>query len=67
MNEKEMIEIFEEYEKNFNVWLYSAWNFDSVDWIGLAEEAKRCIQNNSPMTEETKMRYFEQLENGKIY
>lgn len=67
MNEERMIEIFSEYEKKFGIWLYSAWDFDSVDWEGLIKEAEKCVQNNMPMTEETRMQYFEQMENGKIY
>lgn len=62
-----MMQVFKDYEKKFGVWLYSAWDFDSVDWEGLAAEAEKSIQNGHPMTDDVKYTYFDQLEDGKIY
>ena len=66
MNEKEMMQVFEEYEKTFGEWLYSAWDFDIVDWVGLAKVAEKCIQQNEPMTDEIKSKYIH-LDDDKIY
>ena len=46
--------VFSKYEKKFGDNLYSAWDFDSVDWIGLAKEAESCISHNQKLTEEQK-------------
>lgn len=67
MDNKKMMRIFEDYESRFGEWLYSAWDFDSVNWKGLAEEAERCIHEGKPMTDEIKEKYFGQLEDDKIY
>ena len=67
MDKKKMMRIFEAYEETFGEWLYSAWDFELVDWIGLAREAEKCIQRNKPMTEETKNKFFEQFDEGKVY
>lgn len=67
MDGKEIMQIFENYEKSFGEWLYSAWDFESVDWIALAQEAEKCIQQNTAMTDKTKAKFFDQLEQGKVY
>ena len=67
MDNEKMMQIFEDYEAKFGVWLYSAWDFDSVDWKGLAKEAEKCIQDGNPMTDEVTEKFLKQLDDGKIY
>lgn len=64
---KHMMDVFTEYEKKFGEWLYSAWDFNSVDWDGLAELAEKSIENGKPLTDEQKNQFFETFEDGKVY
>lgn len=61
------LHVFKKYEKKFGVNLYCAWDFSSVDWIGLANAAEQSIKNNSPLTDEQKSKYYEQFTEGMIY
>ena len=42
--------IFKEYEKKFTLNLYCAWDFDTVDWLGLAKAAEQAIKSGAPLT-----------------
>lgn len=64
---KHMMEVFTEYEKKFGEWLYSAWDFDSVDWDGLVQAAEKSIQDNKPMSDEEKQKFFGEYEDDKVY
>lgn len=59
--------IFKEYEAKFGVWLYCAWDYDSVDWDGLAKAAEQSIADNSPLTDEQVSKYHGEFEKDKIY
>ena len=67
MTNKRIMEIFKEYEDKFGEWLYTAWNFDSVDWQGLAAEAEKCIKQNTPMKDKVKQSYLEHFDSDKVY
>ena len=66
-NAKMVWDIFKEYEAKFGKWLYCAWDFDSVDWEGLAKAAAQSIKNNSPLTDEQiELYHGEKLKEGQI-
>lgn len=64
---KHMMDVFTEYEKKFGEWLYSAWDFNSVDWDGSTELAEKSIESGKPLTDEQKNQFFETFEDGKVY
>lgn len=65
---KKMWDTFKSYEAAFGVWLYCAWDFESVDWLGLAEAAEQSIKNKSPLTDEQISVYHGgKFEEGKVY
>lgn len=60
--------VFKKYEAKFNRWLFVAWDFLLVDWLGLAEAAEESIKNNSPLTDEQISFYHGgKFEDGKVY
>ena len=67
MDSKQIIDIFKRYEEKFGEWLYTAWDFSSVDWQGLATEAEKCIKQNKPLSEQTRQRFAEHFDKDKLY
>ena len=61
------MKVFSDYEKKFGENLFSAWDFEDVDWLGLSKEAEQCIKSNSPITDEQKAKFYGQLNEGKVY
>ncbi len=61
------MKVFSDYEKKFDENLFGAWNFDDVDWLGLAKVAEQCIKSNTAMTDEQKSKFFEPFEEGQVY
>ena len=62
-----MIEVFTEYENKFNEWLYSAWNFDFVDWDGLVEAAEESINKNKLLSDEQKRKFYGDFTEDVVY
>lgn len=62
-----IMDTFKEYEKQFGEWLYTAWDFNAVDWPAFAEEAKKSIDANQPLTDKQKKRYRETFQDGAVY
>lgn len=58
---------FEAYEKKFGEWLYKAWDFSTVDWLGLAKAANTCVISNTPLTDEQRKKFFGEFDEGKVY
>ena len=61
------ITVFDEYEKRFGENLFGAWDFDSVDWVGLAKEAENCIKSNIKLTDDQKEKYYGTLKDKVVY
>ena len=61
------ITVFDKYEEKFGENLFSAWDFDSVDWKGLAKEAEKCIKSNIKLTDDQKEKYYGTLKDKAVY
>ena len=60
-------EIFDAYEEKFDEQLFSAWNFEAVNWKGLAKAAEEALKTGKPLSDEQKKKFYGELEEGKIY